>query len=126
MMTTMKAAQISRPGGDWEVVERVIPEPRAGHVRVKVEACGVCHSDAFVKEGFWPGWRIRVYQVMKSRDASMPSATTSPPGGQGSALASAGMAAIVSSAHSAGAGTSPCACIARSRASTSTADTPNT
>jgi len=55
MMTTMKAAQISRPGGDWEVVERVIPEPRAGHVRVKVEACGVCHSDAFVKEGFWPG-----------------------------------------------------------------------
>jgi D-arabinose 1-dehydrogenase-like Zn-dependent alcohol dehydrogenase len=55
MMTTMKAAQISRPGGDWELVERVIPEPRAGHVRVKVEACGVCHSDAFVKEGFWPG-----------------------------------------------------------------------
>ena len=45
MTTTMKAAQISKPGGEWELVERVIPEPRAGHVRVKVEACGICHSD---------------------------------------------------------------------------------
>jgi len=51
----MKAAQISKPSGDWELVERVIPEPRAGHVRVKVEACGICHSDVFVKEGLWPG-----------------------------------------------------------------------
>ena len=55
MTTTMKAAQISKPSGDWELVERVIPEPRAGHVRVKVEACGICHSDVFVKEGLWPG-----------------------------------------------------------------------
>src|SRR5918995_5638798 len=55
MTTTMQAAQISQPGGDWEVVERVMPEPRAGHVRVKVEACGICHSDMFVKEGLWPG-----------------------------------------------------------------------
>jgi len=55
MTTTMKAAQISKPNGDWELVERVIPEPRAGQVRVKVEACGICHSDVFVKEGLWPG-----------------------------------------------------------------------
>ena len=55
MTTTMKAAQISKPGGEWELVERVIPEPRAGQVRVKVEACGMCHSDVFVKEGLWPG-----------------------------------------------------------------------
>src|SRR5262249_11858434 len=55
MTTTMKAAQISKPSGDWELVERVIPEPHAGHVRVKVEACGICHSDVFVKEGVWPG-----------------------------------------------------------------------
>jgi len=55
MTTTMKAAQISKPSGDWELVERVIPEPRAGQVRVKVEACGICHSDVFVKEGLWPG-----------------------------------------------------------------------
>ncbi|HYY31892.1 MAG TPA: alcohol dehydrogenase catalytic domain-containing protein, partial [Chthoniobacterales bacterium] len=51
----MKAAQISKAGGDWEIVERQIPQPDVGQVRVKVEACGVCHSDMFVKEGFWPG-----------------------------------------------------------------------
>ena len=55
MTTHMQAAQISKPRGEWEVVERVIPEPRAGQVRVKVEACGICHSDVFVKEGLWPG-----------------------------------------------------------------------
>ena len=51
----MKAAQISKPGGDFEIVEREVPEPGRGQVRVKVEACGVCHSDVFVKEGLWPG-----------------------------------------------------------------------
>jgi len=55
MATKMQAVQISKPGGDWQLVERVIPEPRAGQVRVKVEACGMCHSDVFVKEGLWPG-----------------------------------------------------------------------
>src|SRR5262245_44437957 len=55
MTTTMKTAQISKPGGDWELVECNIPEPGPGQVRVKVEACGVCHSDVFVKEGLWPG-----------------------------------------------------------------------
>src|SRR2546426_10716936 len=55
MNTKMKAAQISKPGGDWELVERAIPEPGAGQVRVKVEACGICHSDFVVKEGLWPG-----------------------------------------------------------------------
>jgi len=55
MSMKMKAAQIRKPGGDWELVERDIPEPDAGQVRVKVEACGICHSDAFVKEGLWPG-----------------------------------------------------------------------
>jgi D-arabinose 1-dehydrogenase-like Zn-dependent alcohol dehydrogenase len=55
MTTTMKTAQISKPGGDWEVVECKIPEPDTGQVRVKVEACGICHSDVFVKDGLWPG-----------------------------------------------------------------------
>jgi len=55
MSTKMKAAQISKAGGDWELIERDIPEPVPGQVRVKVEACGICHSDALVKDGVWPG-----------------------------------------------------------------------
>jgi len=51
----MKAAQISKAGGEFELVDRDIPEPSAGQVRVKVEACGICHSDSLVKEGLWPG-----------------------------------------------------------------------
>src|SRR6476659_4678751 len=54
-MKTMRTAQISRAGGNWELVEREIPQPGAGQVRVKVEACGICHSDVAVKEGLWPG-----------------------------------------------------------------------
>src|SRR5882762_3799051 len=52
---TMKVAQVSNPGANFEIVEREVPEPRAGHVRIKVQACGVCHSDVFTKEGLWPG-----------------------------------------------------------------------
>src|SRR5258708_39719814 len=55
MNSKMNAAQISKPGGDWELIERDIPEPSAGEVRVRVEACGICHSDSLVKEGLWPG-----------------------------------------------------------------------
>jgi D-arabinose 1-dehydrogenase-like Zn-dependent alcohol dehydrogenase len=51
----MMAAQISKPGGDFEIVKRDIPEPAAGEVRIKVQACGVCHSDVLTKEGSWPG-----------------------------------------------------------------------
>jgi D-arabinose 1-dehydrogenase-like Zn-dependent alcohol dehydrogenase len=51
----MMVAQISKPGGDFEIVERKIPEPDAGQVRIKVQACGVCHSDVLTKEGLWPG-----------------------------------------------------------------------
>ena len=54
-MKTMKAAQITKAGGDFEIVEREIPEPGRGQVRIRVEACGVCHSDVFVKDGGWPG-----------------------------------------------------------------------
>lgn len=51
----MKAAQVPKAGGDFEIVEREIPIPLAGQVRIKVQACGVCHSDALTKEGQWPG-----------------------------------------------------------------------
>ncbi len=54
-VTTMKVAAISKPGGAFEIVEREIPNPQAGHVRIKVQACGVCHSDQLTKEGLWPG-----------------------------------------------------------------------
>jgi len=54
-VTTMKAAVVSAPGEDFRIVERQIPEPGAGEVRIKVQACGVCHSDALIKEGSWPG-----------------------------------------------------------------------
>lgn len=51
----MRVAQISKAGGDFEIVEREIPNPGTGEVRIKVQACGICHSDVLVKEGFWPG-----------------------------------------------------------------------
>src|ERR1044071_5761710 len=52
---TMRVAQVSRPGGPLELVERPIPDPGPGSVRIKVQACGICHSDAMIKEGLWPG-----------------------------------------------------------------------
>ena len=55
MSMKMKVAQIAKAGGDWELVEREIPAPAADQVRVKVEACGICHSDVLVKDGLWPG-----------------------------------------------------------------------
>jgi D-arabinose 1-dehydrogenase-like Zn-dependent alcohol dehydrogenase len=51
----MKAAQIPKAGADFEIVEREIPKPGAGEVRIKVEACGICHSDVLTKEGLLPG-----------------------------------------------------------------------
>ena len=54
-LAPMKVAQISKAGGDFEIVERQIPNPGPGQVRIKVRACGVCHSDVFTKEGSWPG-----------------------------------------------------------------------
>src|ERR1700674_3158 len=51
----MKVAQIPKAGADFQIVEREIPKPGAGQVRIKVQACGVCHSDVLTKEGKWPG-----------------------------------------------------------------------
>jgi D-arabinose 1-dehydrogenase-like Zn-dependent alcohol dehydrogenase len=51
----MKAAQIPKAGADFQIVEREVPNPDAGQVRIKVQACGVCHSDVLTKEGAWPG-----------------------------------------------------------------------
>src|SRR6202161_1179260 len=54
-MPKMKAVQVSKAGGDFEVVEREMPQPGPGELRIRVQACGVCHSDVLVKEGGWPG-----------------------------------------------------------------------
>src|ERR1700678_2507692 len=54
-MAQMKSVQVPKPGADFQLVEREIPTPDAGHVRIKVQACGVCHSDVLTKEGYWPG-----------------------------------------------------------------------
>jgi D-arabinose 1-dehydrogenase-like Zn-dependent alcohol dehydrogenase len=51
----MRAVQVSRAGGPFEIVERNVPEPGLGEVRVKVQACGICHSDSYAKEGTFPG-----------------------------------------------------------------------
>ena len=52
---TMKVAQVSKAGATFQIVEREIPQPGIGYVRIKVQACGVCHSDVLTKEGLWPG-----------------------------------------------------------------------
>ena len=54
-MAKMRAVQVAKAGGALEMVEKEIPEPAAGYVRVKVYACGICHSDSLTVEGHWPG-----------------------------------------------------------------------
>ena len=54
-MAKMRVVHVPHAGGPLELVERDIPEPQPGWVRIKVEACGICHSDSLIKEGLWPG-----------------------------------------------------------------------
>jgi D-arabinose 1-dehydrogenase-like Zn-dependent alcohol dehydrogenase len=71
-MTRMRAVQVTSPNGPFELVERDIPEPPARHVRVKVQACGVCHSDSFTKMGAFPGIhfpRVPGHEVVGTIDA---------------------------------------------------------
>ena len=51
----MRIAQVAKPGAPFEIVEREVPEPGPGAVRIKVQACGICHSDSLIKEGLFPG-----------------------------------------------------------------------
>src|SRR5438309_11648377 len=71
-MKTMHVAQVSLPKGKFEIVERPIPEPSPGTVRIKIAACGICHSDVLVKEGLWPGLqypRVPGHEVAGTIDA---------------------------------------------------------
>src|ERR1051325_7519219 len=72
MAKTMRVVQVPRANGPLELVEREVPEPQPGWVRIKVEACGVCHSDSLVKEGLWPGIqypRVPGHEVIGRVDA---------------------------------------------------------
>lgn len=74
-MAKMRAVQVARAGGPFELVERDIPEPGPGQVRIKVEACGICHSDVFAKEGTFPGIRYPIvpgHEVAGVIDAAGP------------------------------------------------------
>ena len=64
-MATMRVVQVSRPNGPFEIVERPIPEPGAGAVRIKVQACGICHSDSITKEGPIREFSIRGSPAMR-------------------------------------------------------------
>ncbi len=74
----MKAVQVSKAGGNFELVERPIPQPGRAQVRIKVEACGICHSDQLVKDGLWPGIqypRIPGHEIAGRVDAVGPDVT---------------------------------------------------
>jgi D-arabinose 1-dehydrogenase-like Zn-dependent alcohol dehydrogenase len=78
MPETMRVVQIARPGGPLEIVERPIPQPAANTVRIKVHACGVCHSDSIVKDGLFPNIkypRVPGHEVVGIVDALGPGVT---------------------------------------------------
>src|SRR4051812_9413364 len=71
-MASMRAVQVARAGGPLELVERPVPEPGPGSVRIKVHACGICHSDSLTKDGLIPGTvypRVPGHEVVGVIDA---------------------------------------------------------
>jgi alcohol dehydrogenase/propanol-preferring alcohol dehydrogenase len=64
----MKAIQVGKAGGSLDLVERSIPDPKPDWVRIKVQACGICHSDMLLKEGYWPACSIRACQGTRLRE----------------------------------------------------------
>jgi len=78
-MAKMKAVQVPKAGGDFEIVEREIPQPGTGQVRIKVQACGICFSDHLTKDGLFPGIaypRIPGHEVAGIVDEVGPHVTT--------------------------------------------------
>ena len=101
-MSGMRVVQVSRPNGALELVERDVPDPAAGEVRIKVQACGICHSDSLTREGTLPGLqypRVPGHEVIGSIDAVGPGVVGWKPGqrvGVGWYGGSAGIAARAS------------------------------
>ena len=58
-MPKMRVVQVDKKDGPFELVERELPQPGPGEVRVKVQACGVCHSDSIAKDGLFPRCHTR-------------------------------------------------------------------
>jgi len=82
-MAKMKVAQIAKAGADLEIVDREIPQPGPGQVRIRVQACGVCHSDVLTKEGGLPGLvypRVPGHEVAGVIDEAGPGVTQWKPG----------------------------------------------
>ena len=82
-MAKMRVVQVSRPGGPFELVEREVPTPGPGHVRVAVAACGICHSDTLTKDGTFPGIRyprVPGHEIVGSVDALGPDVARLRPG----------------------------------------------
>ena len=74
-MARMRAVQVPRPNGPFEIVDREVPSPGAGQVRIRVQACGICHSDSMLKEGLFPGIqypRVPGHEVAGQVDAVGP------------------------------------------------------
>ena len=125
-MARMRVVQVAAPGAPFELVERELPSPGNGEVRIRVEACGVCHSDAFTKEGGFPGIRyprVPGHEVAGRIDALGPGTE---PGGRDSGSAWAGTAVTAAIATAAGAATSSPAGNSASPASPTTAAMPTT
>lgn len=125
-MAQMTAVQVSRPGAAFEVITKALPEPGPDQVRLKVQACGICHGDVFLKEGHWPSLqypRVTGHEVAGVIDAVGPDVTRWK---NASGSAWAGMAAIAVTVSPAAAAISSAATISRSRDSISMAAMPNT
>ena len=97
-MARMKVVQVPKPGASFEIVERDIPQPGPGQVRVQVQACGIRHSDQLTKEGLFQESSIPAFPATKSAASSMPWERGSRSGSQGSMWAWAGTVGVASSA----------------------------
>src|ERR1700689_1236939 len=90
----MKAAQVPKPGADFEIVEREIPNPVAGEVRIKIQACGVATVTCSRKKARGPAFSIHAFQDTKSRASLMNWAPALPSGRRANASGSAGTGAM--------------------------------
>ena len=81
-MAKMRAVEVVKVGGPFAIVEREIPEPESGLVRIKVQACGICHSDEVTVHGLFPGIQYprvpghEVIGVIEALGANVPSRWT--------------------------------------------------